>query len=662
MTQLYPQNEEEEQEEEEEEDMVNSHLKPTFPSRPISADETLIHRITTELDSYLKDNSSPLPSRPRPTNHSSNNSFGSEYYSSSNDDLLISGSLADIPVVPSPLRQRKIYTRNGEGSGTVFSNNFVDGSPQEWLSQEEERGGEEEEEVVEWFPGAAGTEEEDVKGFTYSLPVGMNKTSDPSSSSVMSQSGEYVPVPVRSNSPSKFARRIKQTIRNLTGTSSSSSHRKLTKTSSLGVVQTCSTSALDRLKVKNPSLTSNQSIGQRSRSTDLGRIKIKGSSLEALTKVSSSVENLTLAERQRLQKHHYTDHPIPPSLAQLHYTVVQQQQPTRSSSLPQSSADSDPSQLSPSNNLSGESNGGTAGRGARTAGGRSYRNQRERLHQTRSRGGLEEKDVPPITQGSNPPTRRVSRETAPASSEGLSFSKMGAERRHQRTTSTSTQLTDESADAVTLRGHSQESYVLNSGGVGGVINKSPVFSERRKGLVFTNESIDDRVSVSPCGDESRRFDEAGHRSQSFTGSVDLSATGSSYHQGKLLSTQSRPRADRGVGGVGGVGGGGGVRGKIPARKTYSFDERKQVGKINVSIFFLIPSYTSLSLSLSLLSSHFCDVFTLPPSSPSLYFMDRFRRSKKEVKVVGSPQRGLGSQFMLQSRATGWCFMGQYRMP
>ena len=593
MTQLYPQNEEEqeEEEEEEEEDMVDSHLKPAFPSRPISADETLIHRITTELDSYLKDNSSPLPSRPRPTNHSSNNSFASEYYSSSNDDLLISGSLADIPVVPSPLRQRKIYPRNGEGSGTVFSNNFVDSSPQEWLSQEEERGGEEEEEVVEWFPGAAGTEEEeeDVKGFTYSLPVGMNKTSDPSSSSVMSQSGEYVPVPVRSNSPSKFARRIKQTIRNLTGTSSSSSHRKLTKTSSLGVVQTCSTSALDRLKVKNPSLTSNQSIGQRSRSTDLGRIKIKGSSLEALTKVSSSVENLTLAERQRLQKHHYTDHPIPPSLAQLHYTVVQQ--PTRSSSLPQSSADSDPSQLSPSNNLSGESNGGgTAGRGARAAGGRSYRNQRERLHQTRSRGGLEEKDVPPITQGSNPPTRRVSRETAPASSEGLSFSKMGAERRHQRTTSTSTQLTDESADAVTLRGHSQESYVLNSGGVGGVITKSPVFSDRRKGLVFTNESIDDRVSVSPCGDESRRFDEAGHRSQSFTGSVDLSATGSSYHQGKLLSTQSRPRADRGVGG------GGGVRGKIPARKTYSFDERKQVGKINVSIFFLIPSYTSLSLS------------------------------------------------------------------
>lgn len=374
--------------------------------RPVSADERFLHRMTSELDTILhsppslsNSSSTKIPKENSVTSLSSLPPYdeGGDY-NSSNDDLLISGSLADIPVQASPLNQRKTHRETNSSSSLIgFLNNSNShhhrrNSSQDWqLSQEDEEG----RPIIEWFPEA-----DDSRSFNYSLPASVSNKSDRPFSSSMSHSGELstsysnnnrIQTPPTCNSPNKFTRKVKATLKILTG-SSSSSHRKLTKTSSLGTTQARSTSALDRLKV------SNSIISQRSKSTDLGRIKIKDLSLEALTKVNSA-ENVHSTSPGQCK-----EAPPPmisytrPSLSQLHYTV---QLPSSSSQQQQQNKNDSPEeltfinsisqQLSQERNLSGESN--EASRGRSGGGGRSYRSQRERLHQTRSRHSITEESL-----------------------------------------------------------------------------------------------------------------------------------------------------------------------------------------------------------------------------------------------------------------------------
>ena len=392
-----------------------------------------------------------------PREDSSTNSLSSEVegYNSSNDDLLISGALEDIPIEPSPLQHRRHYVRNNDPS---LSNHFDQPGravSQDWLSQDVRLSNGT---GPEWFPGAV----DDPREFTFSLS--MNATSKQDPPSPMSQSGEhpYSGQPNSNSGPNKLARKFKQTIKTLK--ESATGHRKLVKTSSLGMPQTRSTSALDRMKIKNSSPSSlSPQTQQRSRSTDLGRIKLKRESLEALTKVSSA-ENLAVSSSSSsyLQKQ-YSDektHNIPnnrvPAIAVTRMSIGHQ--PVAHQSVKSEETVSPPQyeqceelsqslgstqQLSQEHgrNLSCESNGSGQTSLKSRAMGKSYRSQRERLHQTRSNprsSASDEKEgfttsliVPPTSSPNfNNVPRRISRESP--SNESLSFTRIGSSRHTYR--------------------------------------------------------------------------------------------------------------------------------------------------------------------------------------------------------------------------------------
>ena len=368
-------------------------------------------------------------------------------YHSSNDDLLITASLADIPTVPSPLARRRMLhkpSRSFDRQSEIS---------QEWLSQEGDRND------IEWFPEA---DSGSSKDFTYSLPTSLSKNEQVAS---MSQSGEYsvVQSTVVSSGTNRLAQKLKNTLRNLKMSSSTSttnsSHQKITKTSSLGVVQTRSTSALDRLKVN---ISSNGNLAtERSRSTDLGQAKIKNLSLEALTKVDSD-ENISklLDTRKRgsIDVLSYHNKVLPlisytrPSVPNIKY---QSTEPSSDLSLP----------MSQEKNLSGDSCGsGHTQSSVSTRGrsnvGRSYRIQREKLHQTRSHPSRvstqqDKKDnlSSPIattapgggvaSNNNSPNLTNVNRRHVINSNDSLSFTRIGADRRqrHNRYDDSPTELT-----------------------------------------------------------------------------------------------------------------------------------------------------------------------------------------------------------------------------
>ncbi len=243
--------------------------------RSHSADYNSYNKVTTTIDSennfHSLDVTSPLEGE------SSEQSLSSGIeYNSSMEDLLIGGSLADIPVEPSPVQSRKFkehdssLVKKDSSIDDDLANDNVRGSDsQNWYCEDSNN--------IQWFPKA----DDDENLFTVSLPV----TNGSSSNDIISQSGEFPsafgdPPSLGTKKSTKIANKLKKTFRNLTN----SGHPKLEKSSSLGIVKTHSTSAIDRLKVSN---SSNSNLTSRSKSTDLGKIKLKRSSLEALTKVSS---------------------------------------------------------------------------------------------------------------------------------------------------------------------------------------------------------------------------------------------------------------------------------------------------------------------------------------------------------------------------------------
>ena len=315
------------------------------------------------------------------------NSLSSEPLNSLNDDdLLIVGDLSEIPVEHSPLTSS---IHRISSSGIPHINN----SSLEWLSGNE----------PEWFPDA-----EDGRNFdSFSYPEpGQGNVSYPGQGPVSYKFGGV--------GSSKFARRLKGVFQNLTG-SSPNSHRKVHKTSSASIIHTSSTSALDRMKV-GP--TGHTLQGQRSKSTDLGRFKIRKNqhSLETLTKVNSA-ENLAINGRgYPLLKHHSDENTH--KISRNNSIDVPTFEEITSNMQKPSPSNSGSSQGLVSNlgkNLSEDS---ITGSQTRLLGGtRSYRSQRQKLHHTSSRTSKDAptKDAPTTPTSTVPsfpahttPTRRIS--------------------------------------------------------------------------------------------------------------------------------------------------------------------------------------------------------------------------------------------------------------
>lgn len=342
---------------------------------------------------HALDTSSPL-------HEGSSNSLSSEVgFHSSSDDLLISASLADIPLDSSPVQQRKhldierissagLPNRIQEFKQQDLSDTSNQSVSQEWLSEQNH--------VMngitfEWFPEA------DDRQYTTSLPGHlMNEFVSPSTE--LSSGNEQNSL----SGTTTLAQKLKQKFKTLTG--SSSNHRKLSKSNSLGITQTRSTSALDRLKVGSSSAITTQN--QRSYSTDLGRIKLKRVSLEALTKVNS-VENKPGFSTSH-QKTNYSNEnthrisfpegdeqmiptfQISPSLGEqlsfptteraIQSSLISDIRTNHSGSFSQVPAVAYQLSEEQGKNLSGESAGSVQ---RNRSVGRSYRSERRRLHQTK---------------------------------------------------------------------------------------------------------------------------------------------------------------------------------------------------------------------------------------------------------------------------------------
>ena len=376
--------------------------------RPLSADLNTYSRISSARDQessfHHLDVRSPLEGG------SSEQSLSSGIeYNSSIEDLLIRGSLADIPVQPSPVQPRRNRTNDplikrisSAGLPNKIQSNGFDNGSQDW-GQEDNRVG-----PPHWFPKA-----DDEHQLTISLPVHNGS----SSNEMMSGSGEFPsafadPSSSTVSKKTKLTNKLRKTLKSLAGSTSSSSvtRPKLEKTNSLGAVKTSSTSAIDRLKINGTSSPSN--LSTRSRSTDLGKIKLKRSSLEALTKVnseesvigSSQRRDATLTKQNSLgdQPNIVVQHPpmlnietqIIPTLEFI--STSQNMKDTESG--PGGMAQSPPSiisnhsQGSPHDqlslelgkSLSVESMSSSIGLRSGRPGGRSYRSQRQRLHQTKN--------------------------------------------------------------------------------------------------------------------------------------------------------------------------------------------------------------------------------------------------------------------------------------
>ena len=364
------------------------------PLRSSSTDYS--HFDELELDYiHALDTSSPL-------HEGSSNSLSSEVgFNSSSDDLLISACLADIPLDSSPVQQRKqllhldierissagLPNRVQEFKQQDLSDTSNQSVSQEWLSEQNH--------VMngitfEWFPGA-----DDDRQYTTSLPGPlMNEFVSPSTE--LSSGNEQTSL----SGTTTLAQKLKQKFKTLTG--SSSNHRKLSKSNSLGITQTRSTSALDRLKVGSSSAITTQN--QRSYSTDLGKIKLKRVSLEALTKVNS-VENKPgfSTSHQKTDYSNENTHrisvpggdeqmiptfQISPLLdEQLSFpttvssSLISDIRTNHSGSFSQVPAVAYQLSEEQGKNLSGESAGSVQ---RNRSGGRSYRSERRRLHQTKT--------------------------------------------------------------------------------------------------------------------------------------------------------------------------------------------------------------------------------------------------------------------------------------
>ena len=344
--------------------------------RPSSADYNSYNRITTTIDSENNIHSLDVTSPLEVGSSEQSLSSGIEY-NSSIEDILIRGSLADIPVEASPLPTRKFQSKGSsiaKNSSSDLSNKLSETDPgsQNWYSDDNN--------YIRYFPGAG-----DDNQFTASLPG----TNGSSSNDVLSHSGDFpsafVDPPSLGSKKTKFFK-FKQTLKNLKG-SSSNGHPKLEKTSSLGIVKTNSTSAIDRLKVTD---SSNTNLSSRSRSTDLGKVRLKRSSLEALTKVSS--EENVLRKRSAIfhKQNSMGDSPndntnLPPLnietqlIPTLDFVMAPNQNTHETDLLVSNSQGSTRYQLTPDErNLSGDSM--SSSRGGRLLGGRSYRSQRPRTN------------------------------------------------------------------------------------------------------------------------------------------------------------------------------------------------------------------------------------------------------------------------------------------
>lgn len=331
---------------------------------------------------HVLDTGSPLQ------DGSSMNSLSSEPINSLNDDdLLIAGDLSEIPVDQSPLIHRR------QSGGLPHARD----SSLEYLSGNE----------PVWFPPAE--DERNFDSYSYPEPGRVHHPYlEPEPGYKDKHGGSH-----------KLAQRLKGMIQNLTG-SSPNNHRKVCKTSSASIIQTSSTSALDRIKVGS-ALTSHALQSQRSKSTDLGRLKIKKDgqySLEALTKVNSA-ENLMVptinGRGYFLQKHRSEEDTHETSLE---VDILSPVGIPRATSYSSSNISGSSQGLVPdlSRNLSEDSHTGSQTRLSAGGGGgaRSYRTQRKKLHQTSSRTPKDAPTTPIMTTPTTATlTRRISNDESP---------------------------------------------------------------------------------------------------------------------------------------------------------------------------------------------------------------------------------------------------------
>lgn len=339
--------------------------------RSASADDRLLHGIGSFL---FNDSFDSFPRFTPSAQNDSAMSIDSEEPSglnSSTDDLLISGSLADIPVEQSPSALKQC-TKSNLTTSSLPRQQMDELYSQEWLSAQDHN---HVESMPEWFPNSA-----DMV-YLDSLPTDGSCSGD--APVITDIANVSPPTAVAKSSFAKF----KQTLKHLTG---SSTDRKARKSNS-SVIHTSSTSALDKLRV-NSTQGSFTPLAQRSLSTELGRVKPQGSrqlSLEFLTRVGST-ENVpsTISSetgsrncRARPESEVLTSKPLLLLMAD-----IQQPSPVRSS---EGSDMSDSpynsfSHLSQEHgrHTSGESLGVNASRGRHRD--RSYQSQRQKLHKRSS--------------------------------------------------------------------------------------------------------------------------------------------------------------------------------------------------------------------------------------------------------------------------------------
>ena len=337
------------------------------------------------------------------------------------DDLLISGSLADIPVEQSPFLTRHRMTIPGDSgslremerlsSGGSFANIHQEGSgqfdddsapssSQEWsLSQEKDSNMT----SPEWFPDS------NVKQFESLSYPGYAQHTTGSADSGSKTGGASHESSVAGSESKRFTQRLKQTILNLT---SGSLNRKTSKHAS------SSTSSLQRLRTT--SFTS--SLDRHCHSSECMRIKPpkKGRpSLAQLTRVSSADNVLTAGTSwlcdypQRTGREIRSAHWKHFKHSTLDSRAIDNSGPRVSempATLKSTSSDASPSQFDEQiRSLSGEETLVGSGAKSRLTHSRSYRSQRQRLHHSRtsSHSTLSEEDNSSVGSPLSTPVRRA---------------------------------------------------------------------------------------------------------------------------------------------------------------------------------------------------------------------------------------------------------------
>ena len=357
-----------------------------------------LHNGESSMDDQWLQHSSVSGSQP-PLMHSVGSNSFSPYHNPSflPDDLLISGSLADIPVEQSPfltrrqrmnipgdsdsLKEMERLSSGGEGSLQQLADQEdeeeEDESPssQEWSLSPQDK-----ENVVlaspEWFPDSNVRHFDDSLSFPGSVHHSVSRDTTELSNKTRDQN---------SAEPKKFSQRLKDTFLNITG----GSNRKMSRPDS------ASTNALDRLNTS--SLTS--SLPDRSHSSECMRIKPPKKSrpsLNQLTRVSSA-DNVFSGESSWLHHDRGGESSQPGSWRysseEAQPDIVITEMP---SALKSTSSEASPSQFDENGkSLSGEEilpmSPGIKGRQS----GRSYSSHRLKLHNSRtsSHSTLSEEEV-----------------------------------------------------------------------------------------------------------------------------------------------------------------------------------------------------------------------------------------------------------------------------